>query len=83
MESANNTTCELSEDVCDDKCLNKIWGFWIEGVATSVISVFGILGKSISLMIMINHNQDEPLNCGDEKHDKSSPLLGFIISVNG
>ena len=44
MESANNTTCELSEDVCDDKCLNKIWGFWIEGVATSVISVFGILG---------------------------------------
>ena len=43
----DNTT-----DSCDDDCKNKIWGFWIEGVAVPGIALFGIFGE---LFVMIFH----------------------------
>ena len=48
MESDDNltdTVGDTSED-CDDVCLNKLWGFWIEGVAVPAIAVFGIIGTA-------------------------------------
>ena len=47
MESDTNLTDAMedkSEDLCDDNCLNQMWGFWIEGVAVPAIAVFGIIG---------------------------------------
>ena len=39
---------DISEDVCDDICLNKVWGFWIEGVAVPSIAVLGIIGREVT-----------------------------------
>ena len=36
---------ENTTDSCDDDCKNKIWGFWIEGVAVPFIAFFGIFGE--------------------------------------
>ena len=35
---------ENTTDSCDDD-KNKIWGFWIEGVAVPFIAFFGIFGE--------------------------------------
>ena len=40
VSDMNNTI-----DICDDECLNNIWGFWIEGVAVPFIAFFGIFGE--------------------------------------
>ena len=43
-----NDTMEDSSEDFDDDCLNKLWGFWIEGVAVPAIAVFGIIGTVVT-----------------------------------
>lgn len=40
--------------LCDEYCQDKIWSFWIEGVAVLFISVFGIFGNLLCLFVF-NH----------------------------
>ena len=37
------------ENICDENCWNKVWAFWIEGVAVPTTAVFGIVGKNFSV----------------------------------
>ena len=41
---------ETSENICDEICQNKVWGFWIEGVALPSIAVFGIIGRLVGII---------------------------------
>jgi len=45
---------ENTTDSCDDDCKNKIWGFWIEGVAVPFIAFFGIFGN-LACVFVFNH----------------------------
>ena len=37
------------ENICDENCWNKVWAFWIEGVAVPTTAVFGIVGNNLSV----------------------------------
>jgi len=50
-ENDNKTNNMTVEDLCDEICQDKMWSFWIEGVAVLLISIFGILGNLLCLFV--------------------------------
>ena len=56
MESDANPTDameDISEDLCDDNCLNQLWVFWIEGVNVPAIALFGIIGMAYKVLTSV------------------------------
>ena len=45
MFAYNYSDTENTTDTCDDHCKDRVWSFWIEGVAVPGIALFGIFGE--------------------------------------